>query len=71
MPPCCRVVDTSDCVNASKIRSCASGSMPTPESSTLTWSTTRSADSSATLACTDTPPRSVNFTALEQRLVST
>ena len=56
VPPCRRVVEGSAWVNASKSRSRASGSMPTPVSETSIRSTTSVAVASWSAAWTTTSP---------------
>ena len=69
VPPNCRVIDPSACVNASKIACCFSRGMPMPVSATRTCSTTSASRCSSMPTCTATEPSRVNFTALPIRLV--
>ena len=71
VPPCRRVVDRSAWVKASKSPAWASGAMPAPVSVTSTCSSTPSPSLRSTRARIATSPCSVNFTALEPRLVRT
>ena len=71
LPPKRRVIELSTCENGLNRRCCCSLEMPMPVS--VTASTTRAMPPStgSALARSMTPPRSVNFSALDSRLKMT
>ena len=71
VPPYRRVVDASACVNAWNRRDCASAAMPMPVSRTSKRSWCCAVVSPTRRTLIEIEPRSVNFTALLIRLVST
>ncbi len=68
VPPCRRVAPPSACSNSWKMRACASGAIPMPVSRTRNVTVSGALPGSTV---TETPPVSVNFTALPARFIST
>ena len=69
VPPKRRVVPTPACVKGWKSSSWTSAAMPMPVSRTASSMRWPAADSSSTRTVTSMPPTSVNFTALERKLL--
>ena len=69
VPPKRRLVEPSAWVNSSNRRSCCSSLIPIPVSMTAISIAWRAGPSSITRTSTSIPPTSVNFTALERKLL--
>ena len=71
VPPYLRVVEPSACENGWKMRDCAPGSKPMPESMISKSSRTELASALSLRTRRETSPLSVNLIALESRFKST
>ena len=71
VPPNRRVIDSSACVNRSKMRRCASAEMPMPVSTTSNRTVASLGVSDSRVTRTPTSPFSVNFKAFPRRFNST